>query len=120
MVWIVNLAMLSSGLNTLHSDMVNVQQQLQLERNNPQDNFVSAMQVRLLSWNDETGHHFKRYLRPFYTQGAPCVNQLKKDHEEMLRVFQDVAKYYGEDPSRTDPETFFAGIQNFIDAYNVA
>ena len=44
-VILVNLQLLSNGLNTLHADMMNVQQQLQMKRTNPQDLFLQVMQV---------------------------------------------------------------------------
>lgn len=47
------------------------------------------------------------------------IQQMKQNFEVMQKKYEEVVKYYGEDPKQTQPEDFFCNIHNFIQSLNV-
>jgi hypothetical protein len=55
----------------------------------------------------------------FYTRSMDMVQQLQETMEAVLKEYEDVCKFFGEDPGTTLPEDFFGIIAKFSVTYSV-
>jgi len=53
-------------------------------------------------------------VNKFISENQPVVDKIKGDLEKMQKDFEDLATFFCEDPSQTDPEAFFTKWKIFI------
>lgn len=59
-------------------------------------------------------------MTSFLHQAKENYHELEYLHKEMLSSFQEVTKYYGEDPNKTSPDDFFNIFKTFVISWEVS